>query len=58
MTSVEEIDGAAKKTAGQAENISAAAEQQSAGMEEIASSSRALAQLAQEMNLAISKFRI
>ena len=58
VTSVEEIDGAAKKTAGQAENISAAAEQQSAGMEEIASSSRALAQLAQEMNLAISKFRI
>jgi len=58
VTSVEEIDGAAKKTAGQAENISAAAEEQSAGMEEIASSSRALAQLAQEMNLAISKFRI
>ena len=58
VTSVEEIDGAAKKTAGQAENISAAAEQQSAGMEEIASSSRALAQLAQEMNLAISTFRI
>ena len=58
VNSVEEIDGAAKKTAGQAENISAAAEEQSAGMEEIASSSRALAQLAQEMNLAISKFRI
>ena len=58
VNSVEEIDVAAKKSAGQAENISAAAEQQSAGMEEIASSSRALAQLAQEMNLAISKFHI
>ena len=58
VNSVEEIDGAAKKTAGEAGNISAAAEEQSAGMEEIASSSRALAQLAQEMNTAISKFRI
>ncbi len=58
VNSVEEIDSAAKKTAGEAGNISAAAEEQSAGMEEIASSSRALAQLAQEMNTAISKFRI
>ena len=42
----------------ESQTVSAASEEQSAAMEEIASSSHSLAVLAQELQTAISKFQI
>jgi methyl-accepting chemotaxis protein len=47
-----------KKSAEEAESVSAATEEQLASMEEISTSSRALATLAQELQTAVSRFRI
>jgi methyl-accepting chemotaxis protein len=58
VESVSKIDGLSKKSAGEAQNVSAATEEQLASMEEIATSSRALATLAQELQGAVSKFRV
>ena len=56
--SVKKIDDLSKKSAEEAETVSAATEEQLASMEEITTSSRALATLAQELQTAVSKFRI
>lgn len=56
--SVERIDGLSKKSAGEAQIVSAATEEQSASMEEIASSSQALAKLAEDLRIAVSRFKI
>ena len=55
--SVHKIDDLSKKSAGEAQSVSAATEEQLASMEEIATSSRALATLAQELQAAVGKFR-
>ncbi|MEN6412705.1 MAG: methyl-accepting chemotaxis protein [Veillonellales bacterium] len=56
--SVKKIDDLSKKSAGESQGVSAATEEQLASMEEIASSSQALAKLAQDLQGAVTKFRI
>ena len=58
VVSVREIDVIGKSTSSQSQTVSAATQEQSATMEEIAASSQALAKLAQDLQTAISKFRI
>ena len=58
VTIVSEIDNISKDAAVQTQTVSAATEEQSASTQEIASSSHALAKMAGEIQLAISKFRI
>jgi methyl-accepting chemotaxis protein len=55
---VHEIDTISKNNLGQAQNVSAATEEQSASMEEIAQSSEDLAQRAQQLYNVVSKFRV
>jgi methyl-accepting chemotaxis protein len=55
---VQKIDELGRNSAGEAQSVSAAAEEQLAAMEEIASSSEALARLAQELQTAIAQFRL
>ncbi len=56
--SVRKIDELGVRSAGEAQGVSAAAEQQLASMEEIASSSQALAKLAQDLQAAVAGFRL
>jgi methyl-accepting chemotaxis protein len=56
--SVNRIDNLSKKTTAEAQMVSAATEEQSASMEEIASSSQSLANLAMDLQEAVSKFRV
>ncbi|WP_371363682.1 methyl-accepting chemotaxis protein [Sporomusa rhizae] len=56
--SVKKIDDLSKSSAGEAQNVSAATEEQLASMEEIASASQALAQLAQDLQVAVARFRV
>ncbi|HWR29661.1 MAG TPA: methyl-accepting chemotaxis protein [Negativicutes bacterium] len=56
--SVKKIGDLSKKSVGEAQSVSAATEEQLASMEEISTSSRALATLAQELQGAVAKFRI
>jgi len=58
ITSVKEIDGLSKIAAGQAQTVSAATEEQSAWMQEIASSSQGLAKMAQDMQEVLTKFSL
>ena len=58
VSSVKQIDELSKKASGEAQIVSAATEEQSASMEEIASSSQALAHLAMDLREAVSKFQI
>lgn len=58
VSAVSDIDTLSKNAAGEAETVSAATEEQLASMEEIASSSQSLSQLAQELQNLIRKFRI
>jgi methyl-accepting chemotaxis protein len=58
VNSVNQIDELSKKASGEAQTVSAATEEQSASMEEIASSSQALAHLAMDLREAVSKFQI
>ncbi|HWR30240.1 MAG TPA: methyl-accepting chemotaxis protein [Negativicutes bacterium] len=58
VSSVQQIDTLSKKSAGEAQSVSAATEEQLASMEEIASSSQALAKLAQDLQSAVSGFRV
>lgn len=58
VVSVNQIDAISKQTADQSQTVSAATEEQSATMQEIAASSQALAKMAEELMLAVSKFRI
>ncbi len=55
---VKKIDDLSKKSTGEAQTVSAAAEEQLASMEEIATSSEALAKLAQELQVGVAKFRV
>ncbi|MBU2703846.1 methyl-accepting chemotaxis protein [Sporomusaceae bacterium BoRhaA] len=56
--SVKKIDDLSKKSAGESQSVSAATEEQLASMEEIATASQTLAQLAQELQTAVTKFRV
>ena len=58
VNSVNCIDSLSKKSAEESEVVSAATEEQSATMEEIASSSRSLAHLATDLREAVGKFRV
>ena len=56
--SIKEVESLSREAAAESQNVSAATEEQSASMEEIASASQALAQLATELQSALSKFRV
>lgn len=56
--SVNTIDELSKKSAGESQSVSAATEEQLSSMEEIASSSQALATLAQDLQAIVAKFRV
>ena len=56
--SVRDIEQVGKSAAGQAQNVSAAAEELTATMTEIATSSQSLAKMAQELQVAVDKFRM
>lgn len=58
VLAVKEIDQLTHAAVGEAQTVSAATEEQSASMEEIASSSENLANMAHELQVAIRKFRI
>lgn len=58
VISVKQIDERSKASVWQAQSVSAATEEQSASMEEIASSSQGLAKLAQDLQTAVSHFRV
>jgi methyl-accepting chemotaxis protein len=58
VDSVKVIDTSSKKSAGEAQGVSAAAQEQLASMEEIASSSQSLAKLAQDLQNAVTGFRL
>jgi methyl-accepting chemotaxis protein len=58
VASVRDIDQVSKQTAAQTETVSAATEEQAAAIGEIASSSQALAKLAEDLQHSISRFRV
>ncbi len=58
VTSVRDIETVGKQSAGQAENVSAAAEELTASMTEISTSSQSLAKMAQELQMAVDKFKL
>lgn len=58
VSSIRNIEQISKDAAEQTQTVSAATEEQSASMEEIAASSQALARMAEELQGAVSKFRV
>lgn len=58
VSSIKEVENLSRDAAAESQNVSAATEEQSASMEEIAASSQALAKLAQELQMAVAKFKI
>ena len=58
VTAVKNIGEQAKLANGEAQTVSAATQEQSASIEEIASSSQALSMLAQDLQTAVSRFRL
>lgn len=58
VSSVLDIDAVSKETSNQTMNVSAAVEEQTAAMDQIADNSRGLAGLAEELRNSIEKFRI
>jgi methyl-accepting chemotaxis protein len=58
VRAIDSIQEVSKNTMGQTQTVSAAVEEQSASLEEIATSSRALAGLAGELQAAVAKFTI
>ena len=58
VSSMQVIDDTTKHAVGEMQSVSAATEEQSASMQEIASASQALAQLAQQMQDAVTQFRV
>ena len=58
VTANEAVAAAAGKTMEEVTNVSAAAQEQAASTEEIASSSQVLAQMAEELNIISSKFKL
>ena len=58
VESVEEVDNLGKKSADEAQGVSAAAQEQLASMEEIASSSQALSKLSQDLQTEVTRFKL
>lgn len=58
VASVRSIERISKDAAGQTQTVSAATEEQSASMEEIAASSQALARMAEQLQAAVSRFKV
>ncbi|MBP2652702.1 MAG: hypothetical protein H6Q73_271 [Firmicutes bacterium] len=58
VDSVRAVQDISRETLGQTQTVSAATEEQSATMQEMASSSYSLAELAEELQVAVSKFTI
>jgi len=58
IASVTAIDNSSKSTVGATQAVSAATQEQSASVEEIATSSQSLAQMALELQSAVSMFRV
>ncbi len=56
--SIKEVENLSRDAAAESQNVSAATEEQSASMQEIAASSQALAKLAEDLQMAVAKFRI
>ncbi len=56
--SIKKIDELGRKSANESQSVSAAAEEQQASMEEIASSSQALAKLADDLQTSVTGFRV
>ena len=55
---VDDMQRVSRDTAEQTQTVAAATEEQAASMEEIASSSRSLAHLAEELQVAVSRFKV
>ena len=55
---VDDMQKVSRDTAEQTQTVAAATEEQAASMEEIASSSRSLAHLAEELQVAVSRFKV
>ena len=58
LSAAKQIDEVLETTSSQAQNVAAATQEQSASVEEIAASSQSLAVLAQDLQKAISIFKI
>ncbi len=58
VISIKDVETVSRASAAEAQTVSAATEEQSASMEEIAASSQALAKLAMDLQAAVSKFRV
>ncbi|HWI55418.1 MAG TPA: methyl-accepting chemotaxis protein, partial [Desulfobacteria bacterium] len=58
VSSVHKIDGIGRESSIEATTVSSAAEEQTASVEQIASASMTLAELAQDLQLAVQKFRL
>lgn len=58
VSAVKKIDDLSKNSASESQGVSAITEEQLASMEEIASSSQALARLSQELQTAVARFRL
>lgn len=58
VEAAKKIDNLGKVSVGEAQNVSAATEEQLASMEEIASSSEELSKLAQQLQTEVAKFRV
>ena len=58
VSSIKEVENLSRDAAAESQNVSAATEEQSASMQEIASSSHALAKLAEDLQMAMAKFHI
>ena len=57
VTSIKEVETLSRDAAAESQNVSAATEEQSASMQEIAASSQALAKLAEDLQMAVAKFK-
>ena len=57
VAAIQEIERVSKSTADEAQSVSASTEEQSASMEEIAASSQSLAKMAEDLQLAVSRFK-
>lgn len=58
VSAIQEIEQVSKATADEAQSVSASTEEQSASMEEIAASSQSLAKMAEDLQLAVSRFKL
>ena len=58
VRAVDDMQNVSRDTAEQTQTVAAATEEQAASMEEIASSSRSLAHLAEELQVAVSRFKV